>query len=397
MSERDMISHNYPMFVKDDTWRETIARDDESHIYAIDCEFCKAGTQQVLTRASLIDFEGNVVFDEFVKPAQEITDYVTRYSGITEEILRDVTTTLEQVQQLFIDKISANDILVGHSLESDLEVLKIKHNRVVDTAIVYDHNRGPPAKPSLRWLAQKYLDQKIQSGEDTGEGHSSVEDAKASLDLVKMKIVEGKCFGVNVNEVSIFKRLASNYNLTKKTGNSDEEETDFRSLWINYSHYKDQETYVEPEDYQLDRVYVNNDDEVVDKFKSEVQGKRFVVLQLREMEFNNKWCTAPQHYDGRLDYQQSELYQRTNDRLQSIYENLPENSLFIVYSQSRSPLEMYRLQEIRQKFQKLERDGVDVTKLPQEESWDFDKQQELIEKTAIARESLAFVKLKQTT
>ena len=36
--------------------------------------------------------------DELVKPKEEITDYVTKYSGITEELLRDVTTTIEDIQ-----------------------------------------------------------------------------------------------------------------------------------------------------------------------------------------------------------------------------------------------------------------------------------------------------------
>ncbi|RLV92562.1 RNA exonuclease 1 [Spathaspora sp. JA1] len=385
MTPRDMISHNYPQNLKDNSWRETQLKEGEdSHIFALDCEFCKAGTEQVLTRASLVDFEGNVVFDELVKPKQEITDYVTKYSGITQEKLVDVTTTLDQIQQLFLDHISAQDILVGHSLESDLQVLRIKHGKIVDTSIIYEHNRGPPAKPSLKWLALKYLNREIQAGEETGEGHSSIEDAKASLDLVKLKIIEGNLFGINVNEVSIFKRLASTQG------------EDFKSLWISYCQYKDQESYVEPEEYHVDRIYVNNDDEVIDQFQSHCQDKRFVVLQLRELEYNNKWSSIPQHYNQKLDLEQPELYQRTGDRLQKIYEQLPENSLFILYTQSKSPLAMYKLQEIRQNFQKLQKDGIDVTKLTPEESWDFDKLQELTDKTAIARQSLSFIKLKQS-
>ena len=120
----------------------------------MDCEFCKAGAKQVLTRISLLDFEAKVVMDELVKPKEEITDYVTKYSGITEELLRDVTTTIEDIQNLFVNTVSQQDILIGHSLESDLNVMKIKHDNIVDTSIIYEHNRGPPSKPSLKSLAE---------------------------------------------------------------------------------------------------------------------------------------------------------------------------------------------------------------------------------------------------
>ena len=72
--------------------------------------------------------------------------------------------------------------------------MKIKHDNIVDTSIIYDHNRGPPSKPSLKSLAEKHLNRQIQAGEGQGLGHSSIEDAKACLDLVKLKIIEGKLF-----------------------------------------------------------------------------------------------------------------------------------------------------------------------------------------------------------
>ncbi|KAG7665462.1 uncharacterized protein J8A68_001150 [[Candida] subhashii] len=397
MTPSDLETHGYPLELGPD-WIETISYPSssgptESHIYALDCEFCKAGDSHVLTRVSLIDFNGTVVFDKFVKPAQEITDYVTKYSGITEEKLRDVTTTLSDIQQLFQSTVYKQDILIGHSLDSDLNVMKIKHDNIVDTAVIFEHVRGPPSKPSLKWLAKTYLERNIQTGETTGEGHSSVEDAKACLDLVKAKILEGKCFGMNVNEISIFQRLAKNHETNRKPG----DDYDFKSLWLGYSQYKDQETYVEPEDYHVTHEYVNNDDEMIDKFEELSPGKRFIVMSLREMEYNWKWSTPPQHYNGELNegIEKEELYGRTNDRLKRVYEALPDHSLMIVCTQSNSPLEMYQLQNVRKNFQKLDREGVDVTKLPKEESWDIEKQNELIDKTTMARESLIFMTLKQ--
>lgn len=348
LSQEQLRQLEYPM----DGLRTKPLPTGQSRIFALDCEFCKAENIQVLTRISLIDFEGNVVFDELVKPVEEITDYVTKYSGITKELLEDVNTSIEQIQHLFLETVFEEDILVGHSLESDLRVMKITHENIVDTAIVYDHARGPPSKPSLRWLTKMFLGREIQAGEASGDGHSSIEDAKACLDLVKLKIQEGKCFGTNVGEIPIFERLK-----------------DVKYTVASYSS-------------------VTNDDEVVEAHRSDLS-----ILELKDLQYNLKWDT-PLDYNGVIDYNVAEAYKRTNARLESIYNSLPENTLFILISQLSDPTTMQKLRKIRGNFQRLEREGVSVTTLPKEDLWDVDKSDQLAAETTKARESLMFVNIK---
>ena len=104
---------------------------------------------------SIVDSVGAVLLDELVRPQREIEDYNTRYSGITEEMLANVTTTLEQVRERVCKIISAETIVVGHSLENDFKALKITHHKVIDTSVLYPHAQGHPYKNSLKYLANK--------------------------------------------------------------------------------------------------------------------------------------------------------------------------------------------------------------------------------------------------
>ena len=54
-------------------------------------------------------------------------------------MLRDSNTLAAPLQARFLEHVSAETLLVGHALENDLRVLKVHHQRVLDTAILFPH------------------------------------------------------------------------------------------------------------------------------------------------------------------------------------------------------------------------------------------------------------------
>ncbi|NXX49879.1 REXO1 exonuclease, partial [Tricholaema leucomelas] len=156
-------------------------------IYALDCEMCYTKQGLELTRVTVINSDLKVVYDTFVKPDTKVVDYNTRFSGVTEEDLENTSITLRDVQAVLLNMFSADTILIGHSLESDLFALKLIHGTVVDTAIVFPHRLGLPYKRALRTLMADYLKRIIQ---DSVGGHDSSEDARACMELMVWKIKE---------------------------------------------------------------------------------------------------------------------------------------------------------------------------------------------------------------
>ncbi|XP_031553926.1 RNA exonuclease 1 homolog [Actinia tenebrosa] len=160
---------------------------NQKKVFAVDCEMCYTVAGLELTRATVVDWKLEKIYDTFVKPDNPVLDYNTRFSGVTEECLRGVKTSIREVQAVLLSIIHRDSILVGHSLESDLLALKLVHSKVVDTSVVFPHRLGPPYKRALRTLTAEFLKQIIQDDE---AGHDSHEDAKASLELMLYKAKE---------------------------------------------------------------------------------------------------------------------------------------------------------------------------------------------------------------
>lgn len=84
------------------------------------------------------------------------------YSGITEETLANVKTSIREVQAVLLSMFHADTILVGHSLDSDMKAVKLLHDKVVDTSILYPHKMGFPKRRALKTLCIENLKKIIQ-------------------------------------------------------------------------------------------------------------------------------------------------------------------------------------------------------------------------------------------
>jgi len=139
------------------------------------------GRESALARVSIVNFNGEQVYDSFVRPKELVTDWRTPVSGVSAKHMPDARS-LEQVQA-DVSKILHGNVLVGHAIRHDLDALLLSHPRrdIRDTA------RHPPFRklagggsPKLKILASEILGIEIQNG-----AHSSVQDARATMLLFR--------------------------------------------------------------------------------------------------------------------------------------------------------------------------------------------------------------------
>ncbi|MGH0173640.1 UNVERIFIED_CONTAM: hypothetical protein FKN15_066126 [Acipenser sinensis] len=115
---------------------------------AMDCEMVGTGprgTRSELARCSIVGYHGDVVYDKYILPTNPVTDYRSRWSGIRKQDLRNATGFKEAQKE----------------------------------------KAGIPVKEaaSLKRLTKMLFSKDIQVGKN---GHSSVEDAKATMELYKI-------------------------------------------------------------------------------------------------------------------------------------------------------------------------------------------------------------------
>jgi len=163
-----------------------------TNLVSLDCEMVGCGAKgriSVLARCSIVDYEGEVVYDSYIKPMMPVTDYRYKYSGIRKKHLINAPTFAES--RVIIKRHLRGKYIVGHDLRNDFTALKIK----VDPALVKDTSScvalrylaGLPSNktPSLRKLTGLINGRTIQE-----YTHCSVEDARETMRLYRL--VENK-------------------------------------------------------------------------------------------------------------------------------------------------------------------------------------------------------------
>ncbi|CAG7848261.1 Exonuclease GOR; AltName: Full=Antigen GOR; AltName: Full=RNA exonuclease 1 homolog-like [Serendipita indica DSM 11827] len=166
-----------------------VERPTQLDIATIDCEGIYTTQGMSVARVSVCDGSGKLVFDEFVRPDDgvEVIDFNTRFSGVTS--LDSANLDLVGIRQALDALIGPRTVIIGHAVENDLMMLRMIHPRLVDTIVLFPSNFGLPFKRALRVLAREYLGRSIQQG-GAEVGHSSAEDALATLDLVKHYVLD---------------------------------------------------------------------------------------------------------------------------------------------------------------------------------------------------------------
>ncbi|KAF9156261.1 hypothetical protein BG015_006479 [Linnemannia schmuckeri] len=357
---------------------------------AMDCEMCRTKAGQELTRVTLIDEAGKTVYDELVMPENPILDYLTQYSGMTAVRLNGVTTRLAEVQEKLKEFVDYNTILVGHSLENDMKVLKLAHPFIIDTSLVYHHTRGPPYRPGLKWLAQKWLQRQIQANLE--RGHDSAEDALACMDLIKLKLTKPVGFGeYEQDQESLFSRL-QRFNNPKT------------SVLIDSDAFAGQSATT--------TVRTMSDEEVVAAVPEAIKNHNFVWARLRDIEINHGKVPLVELAEGqiadkgrlskvssgdKIQASEEEIRQglRSVDKsIERIVESLPPRTAVIVTSGQGDHREVSRLQQRQKKFMELYKTK-HLSEIPKEEHFLEADENLLAKAVEVAKSGVCFLKIKQ--
>lgn len=164
---------------------------------AIDCEMVEVRNgRQTLAFLSAINFlTGEVLISRYVLPDEDVIDWRHEFSGLTQSIMTSAVASgaalgsWREARDKLLEFVDNSTVLVGHSLNYDLEVLGICHSKVVDSAILTAETVYPsiistkplPRMWGLKTIAKDLLKLTIQN---SNCGHDALEDAFAARDVL---------------------------------------------------------------------------------------------------------------------------------------------------------------------------------------------------------------------
>ena len=282
------------------------------------------------------------------------------------------------------------------------------HPWVIDTSLIYHHTRGPPFKASLKWLANKWLNKEIQKPSKLGGvdtiGHDSEEDARAAVELVRLKMERGPSFGEFANDQeSIFERLARN-------------EPSVTSCMVDHGN---------PGQWHGSKantaIACKTDGEVVQGVLANVESHQFVFARLLDLSHQLGWSqpsntvmckttaaaknaavssepaaaelatSSTSNGTGSTD----EAYARLNEQLRAVYDALPANTAFIVMSGHNDPRKVLALSAKKSRFELLFKTGTLISSMDIDTKWSEADERAQATEVAKVREGMSFLAIKR--
>lgn len=158
----------------------------------LDCEMAQVGggMSEVILLCAADYLTGEILIHSLVSPTEKVVDWRTKYSGVTQsamamaEAQRQTLKGWQGARYELWRYIDADTVLVGHALQHDLDVLRMIHTNVVDSAILTKNALGPESHRSwgLKILCYELLGIEIQN--KGLQGHDCWEDALAAREVV---------------------------------------------------------------------------------------------------------------------------------------------------------------------------------------------------------------------
>jgi RNA exonuclease 4 len=153
----------------------------ETPIIALDCEMVVCSdSQKHLARLSIVNYNRQTLFDEFIKPELPVVNYLNHVTNIDSFKLHKALPFSHY--RSAIEALLRERTVVGHTIDYDFEAMKVVHDDKLKRDISeFSYFKKDKFKTSLKELTDRFLNMKIQEGK-----HSSVEDARAALELYKL-------------------------------------------------------------------------------------------------------------------------------------------------------------------------------------------------------------------
>jgi RNA exonuclease 4 len=191
-SKRSTQRKNAPKKTKAQQQQQLLSVEEQANYVAMDCEMVGVGfngKKSTLARVTLVNWDGDVLYDQFIQPSETVTDYRTFVSGITAADLESAHSVCADACRAAVTELLRGKTVIGHALKNDRAALHIQHpwQYTRDTAkyepfMKQRFNDGILWPRKLKELVWEHLGSEIQP---EGKPHSAYVDAVAALELYK--------------------------------------------------------------------------------------------------------------------------------------------------------------------------------------------------------------------